>query len=99
MALPRAGVYVTKATIDGVETHPSVSSLGTNPTFQHDRKLRLETLLLDFSGDLYGRHLAIDFLERIRGQRAFPDAEMLAQRIREDVRFSLSFHSQRPIGT
>ncbi len=79
MAIPRAGIYVTTSTVDGGEVHPSVTSLGTNPTFESDRKMRIETLLLDFSGDLYGRHLAVDFLERIRGQKTFPDADSLAR--------------------
>jgi riboflavin kinase/FMN adenylyltransferase len=93
LALPRAGVYVTLSTVDGNEVHPSVTSLGTNPTFQSDRKMRIETLLLDYSGDLYGRHLAVDFLERIRGQKAFPDAGSLAQQIKQDVAIARSAHA------
>ncbi len=96
MALPRLGVYVTRSTVDGCETYPSVTSVGTNPTFESDRKVRIETLLLDYSGDLYGRHLAVDFLERIRAQRIFGDAETLAGRIREDVDIARRFHAGDP---
>jgi riboflavin kinase/FMN adenylyltransferase len=93
MALPRAGVYVTLSTVDAGEVHPSVTSLGTNPTFQSDRKMRIETILLDYSGDLYGRRLAVDFLERIRGQKAFSDAGSLAQQIKRDVDTARSVHA------
>jgi len=85
MALPGLGVYVTRSTVDHQHVHPSITSVGTNPTFETDRKVRIETLLLDFSGDLYGSHLAVDFLDRIRGQQSFPNAESLAARIKRDV--------------
>lgn len=84
-AVPRLGVYVTRSILAGGETHPSVTSVGTNPTFEVDKKLRIETLLLDYSGDIYGRRLALDFLERIRNQQTFADGESLARRIQMDV--------------
>jgi riboflavin kinase/FMN adenylyltransferase len=85
MALPRLGIYVSMSTVNGAESYRSVTSVGTNPTFQDDGKVRIETLLLDYSGALYGSRLEVDFLERIRGQHAFPDAESLAAQIRRDV--------------
>jgi riboflavin kinase / FMN adenylyltransferase len=98
MALPRVGVYATRAAVDGTEGHPSVTSVGTNPTFESSRRIRIETLLLDYSGDLYGRHLAVDFLDHIRGQRTFPDANSLAQQIREDVEAARLVHARGPAG-
>jgi len=94
MALPRLGVYVTRSTVDGKRAYPSVTSVGTNPTFESDHRVRVETLLLDYSGDLYGRHLAVDFLARIRGQRTFADAASLAERIRRDVEIAREVHSR-----
>ncbi len=91
MALPRLGIYVTQSTVDGARAYRSVTSVGTNPTFETDDKVRIETLLFDFSGDLYGARLELDFLARIRDQRAFPDAESLAARIREDAQIARTF--------
>ena len=91
MALPRLGIYITGSTVDGSASYRSVTSVGTNPTFQSDGKIRIETLLLDFSGTLYGSLLAVDFLERIRGQRTFPDAESLAAHIRRDVEMARAY--------
>lgn len=85
LALPRKGVYVTRAFLEDGTAQPSVTSIGTNPTFEKDRKVRVETLLIDFAGELYGRRLEVDFLERIRSQRRFVDPALLAARIREDV--------------
>ena len=85
MALPRLGIYATRSTVCGGGSYSSVTSVGTNPTFESDGKIRIETLLLDFSGDLYGTELAVDFVARIRDQQAFPDARTLAARIKQDV--------------
>jgi riboflavin kinase/FMN adenylyltransferase len=93
LALPRLGVYVTRSTIDGGEVYPSVTSVGTNPTFESDRKVRIETLLFDFSGDLYGRHLAVDFLARIRGQKTYESAASLAEQIKLDVQMARAVHA------
>ena len=91
MALPRLGIYITRSTVDASESYRSVTSVGTNPTFESDRKIRIETMLLDYSGTLYGSLLAVDFLERIRGQRAFPDAGSLAAQIRRDVEVARAY--------
>ncbi len=94
-AVPHHGVYVTRSLIDGRESHPSVTSVGTNPTFEVDKKLRIETLLLDYSGDIYGRTLALDFLEWIRAQQTYPDADSLVHRIREDIEVARSYLRSR----
>jgi riboflavin kinase/FMN adenylyltransferase len=92
-ALPRLGVYVTRSTVDGVAVHPSVTSVGTNPTFHNDDIVRVETILLDFVGVLYGSRLAVDFLKRIRPQRTFANGSLLAERIKKDVEEARGFHS------
>lgn len=88
MALPRLGIYVTRSTVDGMDVYGSVTSVGTNPTFESDGKIRIETLLLDYAGELYGSDLAIDFLGRIRDQQVFPDVRALADRIKQDVQIA-----------
>ncbi len=62
LALPDSGVYVTRSSVDGVVYHDSVTSIGSNPTFEDDGVVRVETLLLDYEGDLYGTHMAVDLL-------------------------------------
>jgi riboflavin kinase/FMN adenylyltransferase len=82
---------VTRSFVDGSAAYLSVTSVGTNPTFEADKKVRIETLLLDHAGDLYGSHLAVDFLERIRDQKTFPDAGSLTARIRLDVEIAREY--------
>lgn len=91
LAMPRRGVYLTLASMDGAGTWPSLTSVGTNPTFENDDRIRVETLLLDFAGDLYGARLQVDFLERIRNQRTYADAASLAERIKEDIRIARAY--------
>jgi riboflavin kinase/FMN adenylyltransferase len=92
LALPASGVYVTRATLHIGEAYEAVTSVGTNPTFGQSDEIRVETLLLDYEGDLYGRTLAVDFLERIRGQQVFADGDELARQIREDVLIAREVH-------
>jgi riboflavin kinase/FMN adenylyltransferase len=91
-AVPRLGVYVTRSILRGEGVaRLSVTSVGTNPTFETDRKIRIETLVLDHTGNFYGSRLAVDFLDRIRSQRTFPDAGSLAARIRRDVEIARGY--------
>lgn len=82
-ALPGDGVYAARAAIDGV-THPVAVSVGVPPTYPEATDV-LEAHVLDFAGDLYGRTLTIEFLRRLRDQRAFPDAASLGAAIARDV--------------
>ena len=82
--LPADGVYATRAHIDG-KTYPSVTNIGKNPTFG-DNKRTVETYLLNYQGDLYGRQLKIDIVERLRGEKRFDTVEELKQQMAADVK-------------
>lgn len=85
MASPALGVYVTLAHVDGGSPLPSVTSVGTNPTFEAEGSVRVETHIMDFSRGIYGSVLEVEFLARLRGQIKFDDPDELADRIRQDV--------------
>ena len=82
--LPPAGVYATTAAIDGIE-HPSVTNIGTRPTFG-GTTVRVETHLLDGGRDLYGTRLRLSFVQRVRDERGFPDVDALKTQIEADCR-------------
>ncbi len=84
--LPKHGVYVTRAKVDGV-FHAAVTNVGVNPTV-NGTKVSVETHLLDFSGDLYGKPMEIDFIEYIRGESRFSSKEALAQQIAKDAQYA-----------
>jgi riboflavin kinase / FMN adenylyltransferase len=87
--MPKEGVYVSEVEVDGFR-HPSVTNIGRNPTFDGS-VLTIETFLLDFSGDLYGRPVTLYFRQRIRDEVKFESVEQLVDRIKQDVAVAKSY--------
>jgi riboflavin kinase / FMN adenylyltransferase len=89
-AIPADGVYaghlVTRDPRSGAsrERFPAAISVGSNPTFQGSRRT-VEAFVLDYDGDLYGEHVGVEFVERLRPMRAFPDVEGLLAAMAKDV--------------
>ena len=83
--IPPHGVYATTMTIDGA-AYPSVTNVGTRPTFEDQVKTVVETHLINQSMDLYGRQVRLAFVQRLRDERKFPDLEALVEQIGADVR-------------
>lgn len=82
--VPPQGVYATSTQIDGV-FHPSVTNIGTRPTFADaDTRVIVETHLLDFDAELYGRRLRIGFVQRLRDERRFENIDALLAQIAAD---------------
>jgi riboflavin kinase / FMN adenylyltransferase len=82
-ALPTDGVYAGRALVEGV-AYPAAVSVGIPPSFP-EAACRLEVNLLGFSGDLYGRTLDLEFLQRLRDQRRFADTAELSAAIAADI--------------
>jgi len=82
--VPPHGVYATTATIDGV-VHAGITNVGVRPTFG-EKELTIETHLLNYSADLYGRPVRLGFVQRIRDERQFPDVDALREQIAADRR-------------
>jgi riboflavin kinase/FMN adenylyltransferase len=81
--LPPNGVYAGCCSIQGT-THPAAINLGPNPTFGEPAR-KFEMHLLDFSGDLYGQTLDVDFLARIRDVARFESSDALKQQLNRDL--------------
>ena len=82
--LPPHGVYATTMTIDGV-VHPGLMNIGLRPTFG-ERDTTVETHLLGYSGDLYGRTVRLGFVLRLRDERKFDDIDALRAQIEANQR-------------
>ena len=84
-ALPPFGVYAAEVCADGTR-YRAVANLGVRPTIDEAEKpVRLETHLLGFAGDLYGRHLTVELTRFIRPERRFASVEELREQIAADV--------------
>lgn len=83
--LPRHGVYAVNVR-RGDDVHPAVMNIGVVPTFHANGGTpKLEVHLLDFSGDLYGERLDVDFVAFLRPEIRFGGVDELAAQIREDA--------------
>jgi riboflavin kinase/FMN adenylyltransferase len=91
--LPKSGIYAAWAR--QLDDAPSIRmraavSIGTNPTFADESRgsvppVTVEAHLLDFDGDLYGARMRLEFVSRVRDQRAFQSVDELVAAIRRDI--------------
>ncbi|MBD9479842.1 bifunctional riboflavin kinase/FAD synthetase [Pseudoxanthomonas sp. PXM02] len=92
-----SGIYATWVHGVGDQPWPSVSSFGTRPTVDGVEPL-LEAHLFDFAGDLYGRHIDVEFVAKLRDELKFPDLPSLTEQMHRDAaeaRALLSEHQRR----
>ena len=80
LVIPGHGVYAAFA-----NGHPAAVNVGVRPTFATGRGVLIESYLIDFEADLYGQNLRVAFVERLRGEKRFPDVESLIAQMRIDV--------------
>jgi riboflavin kinase/FMN adenylyltransferase len=80
------GVYAVK--LDGLN---AVANLGVRPTIAGVPKLSLEVHVLDFNGDLYGKHVHVEFLHKIREEKMFDGLDALKAQIALDVQVARDF--------
>ncbi|MCR4378774.1 MAG: bifunctional riboflavin kinase/FAD synthetase [Rhodospirillales bacterium] len=84
---PATGVYAIRAGLDeGLETAwiDGVANFGRRPTFHAEDDVVLEAHLFDFAGDLYGKHLRVQLVERLRDERKFDGLDALKAQIAQD---------------
>lgn len=83
VVLPPDGVYAVRACVGETELQ-GVANIGFNPTFGNTVR-SVETHLLDFSADLYGRRLQVEFVRRLRGEQRFAGIDALLVQIKRDI--------------
>jgi len=84
--IPRRGIYVTLLSIEG-RRYKSVTNIGFRPTLNKEENgaMSIETHVLDFKRDVYGRKVNLEFLVRLRDERRFPGERALITQIQRDV--------------
>jgi riboflavin kinase / FMN adenylyltransferase len=92
--IPKNGVYITEVGI-GEKKYSSVTNVGYNPTFGNVAR-SVETFIIDYSADLYGKEVAIYFHERIRDEMKFDSVDELKNRIEADVEAARAYFSEKP---
>ena len=92
-ALPADGIYATITHTDD-NSLPSVTNIGIRPTFNEKKRL-VETYILDFQGDLLGQKIAVDLVDRLRGEKRFNTVDELKAQIVKDVEQSRKILEER----
>ena len=92
---PLSGIFAVR-TLDGDgQVRYGAASLGLRPTVDNSGRAKLEVHLFDFDGELYGRHLRVEFLHKIRDEEKFPSLEALKARIALDCDIAREFLAAR----
>ena len=92
-ALPGNGVYATMAQIDGKQ-FAAATNVGTHPTFGNSEK-RVETHLLNYQGDLYGKEIIVEFVQKLRDEQRFASPEELKAQMGKDVEETKTLLAER----
>ncbi|MCP5125338.1 MAG: bifunctional riboflavin kinase/FAD synthetase [Gammaproteobacteria bacterium] len=95
-ATPVYGVYAVVMSGPGLKLWPGVANVGRRPTVQGVRE-QLEVHLLDFQGDLYGKHVKVDFLHYLRPEQRFASLDALRQQIQQDEQEARNWFAARGI--
>ena len=79
----KSGVYVTKTHFEGKQ-FDSITNVGINPTVDLDEKTKIETYIFDFSKEIYGENIKIEFLYHLRDEKKFKNIDELMRQIASD---------------
>ena len=88
---PLTGIYAARVHGVGTSARAGVASLGVRPTITASGRAVLEVHLFDFSADLYGAHMRVEFLHKIRDEEKYSDLGALKSQIERDVQAARSF--------
>ncbi|MFU0823876.1 bifunctional riboflavin kinase/FAD synthetase [Clostridium sp.] len=86
LVLPRGGVYYTIVEYSG-KKYKGITNIGYNPTVK-DKKLSIETHIIDFNKDIYNEFVKIYFYKRIRDEKKFESVEILSKQLEKDKNYA-----------
>ncbi len=88
---PLTGIYAVRVHGVGIRSLPAVASLGVRPTITASGRAVLEVHLFDFSDDLYGAHMRVEFLHKIRDEEKYSSLDALKAQIERDCQAARMF--------
>jgi riboflavin kinase/FMN adenylyltransferase len=91
---PLSGIFVVQAHVEGLGVLQGAASLGVRPTVKHDDKPVLEVHLFEFSQQIYGKHLRVEFMQKLRDEEKYPDVATLTRQIALDVEHARKWFEQ-----
>lgn len=103
LLVPAYGVYAAKVWVlsdgehrgSGEGPYLAVTNIGTRPTVEDGGAMTVESFLLDFDGDLYGRSLRLELYHRLRPERRFDSLDELSRAVMENVEETRAYFARR----
>lgn len=83
--IPKNGVYMTNTIVDN-KKYLSATNIGFNPTFNNEN-LKIETHILNFNGNIYGKNIEVEFIHFIRDDIKFNSVDNLIKQMRQDIQW------------
>ncbi len=93
--VPRHGVYATRVIIEDGSGYIAVTNVGIRPTVSSSGRVSVESHLLDYSGNLYGRQARVEFYAFLRGEVKFGSYEELAAQIKKDAASARAYFEKK----
>ena len=94
VVIPRHGVYAARVFLDDGTDYIAVTNIGVRPTVSDAGRISVESHLLSFDGNLYGRHARVEFCHFQRPERKFESMEDLSAQIRRDAEDTAAWFRQ-----
>lgn len=95
--VPKHGVYATKVYLEDGASHIAVTNVGVRPTVSSNNRVNVESHLLDYSGNLYGRQARLEFFSYMRGEIKFSSFQELSDQIRRDADSARAFFAAHDV--
>ena len=95
VVVPRHGVYATKVYLENGESYIAVTNVGVRPTVSQDDRVSVESHLLDYSGNLYGRQARVEFYAFLREEIKFSDYAALSEQIHKDAETARAYFAAK----
>lgn len=84
--VPASGVYAVRVVLPGGERRGGMLCISNRPTLHNGEDVTVEVNIFDFQGDLYNKEIRVEFVERLRDERAFPSVDDLRRQLSQDER-------------
>lgn len=82
--IPKNGIYAAKIEVDG-KLYKAATNIGSNPTTDSDNQIKIESYILHFEEDIYGKNVRLFFVNRLRDEEKFDSIDALKRAIANDV--------------
>ena len=97
VVVPKYGVYATKVYLENGSVHNAVTNVGVRPTVSEENRVSVESHLLNYSGNLYGRQARVEFYKFLRPEIKFDSVQTLTERILSDAEETKKFFDTQTV--